>query len=400
MKSVYWRPNKVSRTGLVLVAVASLVGLAFVLSGPWPRQHAVESLARQAADRAATMMDSLKAERLRRGVPLEPALDPGLTGLVGAPMSVVTSRPADLRSKQTSVNPNFAAAVVSMLTAAGVQRGDVIAIGWSGSFPALNLSVAAAVETLELEPLIIASAASSQYGANFPNFMWLDMERCLRDQGLLRCQSAWLSMGAGADRGLGLSDDGRLAIEQLAARHGVPMLRSDSREAAIEDRMQRYQQLAVDRPIRAYINVGGGVASTGGERAKHRFRPGLNRHVRIDDAKADCVMARFSQQGIPVLHLIEAKQLAARYGMPEAPEQRPAAGGAQLADLTRPSRVSATLVLVGLLLGMRSCVLRPHSARVHEWLQRCLGREIGADAALADHDANEDASISRPQLMV
>ena len=44
-----------------------------------------------------------------------------------------------------------------------MKKGDAVAIGYSGSFPALNICVMAAVETLQLEPIGIASASASQW---------------------------------------------------------------------------------------------------------------------------------------------------------------------------------------------------------------------------------------------
>ena len=45
-----------------------------------------------------------------------------------------------LEAKRTTLNPNWAAVVVQLLFDAGVERGGTIAIGVSGSFPALNLA--------------------------------------------------------------------------------------------------------------------------------------------------------------------------------------------------------------------------------------------------------------------
>ena len=89
----------------------------------------------------------------------------------------MTSLPGHLGSKQTSINPNFAAVVVGMLKDAGVQEGDCVAVGCTGSFPAMNVAVYSALETLRARPIVICSAGSSQYGANTPDLLWIDMER-------------------------------------------------------------------------------------------------------------------------------------------------------------------------------------------------------------------------------
>ena len=219
-------------------------------------------------------MYAVRQERLRRDLAIDPQFDPMRCGLIGEPMSLVTTRPGELRAKQTSCNPNFAAAIVELLDQAGVRPGDTVAIGWSGSFPAMNLAVCAAVETMELRPIVLASATSSQYGANHPDFFWLDMESSLRQRGLLSLRSSAVSLGGAADRGLGLSPEAIECIEAAIARNEIPLMRSETREEAVQQRMDRFAELAGDQEIKAYINVGGGVASTGGEAARHLYRAG------------------------------------------------------------------------------------------------------------------------------
>jgi poly-gamma-glutamate system protein len=394
MKRIYWRPHKVSKLGLSAVAAASLLGLALVVCWPVQRRDGQRALKWEAVRRAAAMMHELKQERLRRGLPIEPGFDPARTGLVGQAMSLVTSRPSDLRSKQTSINPNFAAAIVDMLTEAGVRPGDTVAVGWSGSFPALNVSLCAALDTLGVQSLILASATSSQYGANLPEFMWLDMERHLQEQSLTRCRSAAVTFGAGADRGLGLSDEALAHIEQVAARNDVPLLRSSRRLLAVEQRLDWYRRAASGTPIKAFLNVGGGVASTGGEKGQHLFQAGLNRHVGAAAAQVDCVMARFAASGTPVIHLNHVQELAAQWGFPVAPETFPELGVGRPFQDQQPNRWLALVVLVGILASMRCCVW---SGKGQLALRR-LPRWLQAHAPVAIHAPNE--LDTEPQLMV
>jgi poly-gamma-glutamate system protein len=394
MKRIYWRPHKVSKLGLIAVAVASLLGLASVVYWPVPRRDGQRVLKWEAVRQAAAMMHELKQERLRRGLPIEPAFDPARTGLVGQAMSLVTSRPSDLRSKQTSINPNFAAAIVDMLTTAGVRPGDTVAVSWSGSFPALNVSLCAAIDTLGLQPLILASATSSQYGANLPDFMWLDMERHLRDQALTRCRSAAVTFGAGADRGLGLSEEALAHIEQVAVRNDVPLLRSSQRSQAVQQRLDWYRRAANGTPIKAYLNVGGGVASTGGEQGQHLFQAGLNRRVSSTATQVDCVMARFAASGTPVIHLNQAKQLATQLEFPIAPQTFPEPGVGRPFQDEQPNRWLALIVLVGILASMRYCVW---NGKGQLGLRR-LRRWLRADSPVAIHSPDE--LVTEPQLMV
>ena len=164
-----------------------------------------------AARLAERGMDVIKRERQQRGHRIRRHFDPAASGLIGDSMTLVTSLPGNLRAKQTSVNPNFAAAVVQMLRQAGVKEGDCVAVGCSGSFPALNLAAYAALESMQVKPVVVASACASQFGANMPDMMWIDMERLLHERGLISFRSVAVSVGGSGDRGLGMSDAARAA---------------------------------------------------------------------------------------------------------------------------------------------------------------------------------------------
>ena len=97
------------------------------------------------------------------------------------------------------MNPNFAAVVVEWLKELGVKSGDVVAVGASGSFPAMNIAVYAALHELGIEPIIISSTAASQWGANEPSFTWLDMEAVLRKSDVFPYKSVAASLGGVGD---------------------------------------------------------------------------------------------------------------------------------------------------------------------------------------------------------
>lgn len=183
-----------------------------------------------------------------------------------APIEIVmvTSLPGHLDAKQTSVNPNFAAVAVRLLIDAGVRPGDRIAIGCTGSLPALNIAVYAAAEALELRPTIISSAASSQFGANEPDLMWPDMEKLLNEEGIFHHRSLMISRGGFRDRCAGMSEDTLQILEASITRSGRPLMDSLDDVDAIQRRMLAYAQAVEDDHFAAYVNVGGGDASVGG----------------------------------------------------------------------------------------------------------------------------------------
>ena len=177
MKRVYWRPKNVSRTALLLISAFAILGMVLVEQFPTVRAMPWQQEKMAAAQLAKEAFDIIAVTREQSGEPIEPKVDPTESGLLGLSTSTVTSLTGSLKDKQTTINPNFAAAIVGMLKDAGVRKGDVVAVGVSGSFPALNICTYAALETLEVQPIVIASGASSSWGANMPDLLWLDMER-------------------------------------------------------------------------------------------------------------------------------------------------------------------------------------------------------------------------------
>ncbi len=368
MKGLYWRPRKTSRLGLLLIAGLAIGGLLLVERWPLepPVAHRDQMLA--GARLAERGMDLIKRERQRRGHTFNPHFDPGQTGMIGESMSLVTSVPGNLRSKQTSVNPNFAAAVVQMLRRAGVERGDVVAVGCSGSFPALNLATYAALETVGAEPLIVASVGASQFGANMPDLLWIDMERLLHDEGLISFRSLVASPGGYEDEAMGMGPESLRLIDEGLKRNGLPLLSDDSLPESIESRMRIYRRHSAGRPIAAYINVGGGAASVGRTAGKQRYRPGLNLTPPRGATEIDSVMTRFAKAGTPLIHLVEANELAASLGLPEAPPRKPEVGSGGVYQVRYVSRLLALLVLVALALGFRMVVFRDAPGRLRAWL--------------------------------
>ena len=127
MKRLYWRPQKCSQTALLMIAALAVVGMAMVEFFPVRDNTPLAAAKLAAARRAAECFDAIRSERLARGYPLDAEIDPTGSGVLGLTASPVTSITGHLASKQASLNPNFAAAIVQMLHEAGVQPGDLIA---------------------------------------------------------------------------------------------------------------------------------------------------------------------------------------------------------------------------------------------------------------------------------
>ncbi len=368
MTGIYWRPRKVSRRALVGVAALALVGwLAVERCRPSRVEpHFGDKMA--AARLTQRCFATIKEEKQRRGHAIHPHFDPARSGLIGEAMSPVTSVPGNLASKQTSINPNFAAAVVSMLRSAGVNRGDCVAVGCSGSFPALNTSVYAALETMQLKPIVVSSATGSQFGANAPDFLWIDMEHVLFRRGLVSFRSVAASIGGYEDCGLGMPEEAQRVVLDAIDGNGLETIASTTLTDSIDRRMQIYREAAGGKQIKAYINVGGGAASVGRTVGKKAYRPGLNLTPPAGAAQIDSVITRFAKEGRPIVHLVEVTQLAEQFGLPIAPSSTPEAGAGAVFVQTPYNRWLAATVLATVVLAIRGFVF----ADLGQRLCRCL----------------------------
>lgn len=328
MRKLYWRPQGIPRAVLVLVALASVLGMAGVefLLKREQQPHLEAKL--QAAELALEAMNILKAARLEMGFPIDPDLDPAESGMLGYASTPVTTVISTLEVKRTTVNPNFAAVILEMLLAAGVREGDVVAVGASGSFPALNVCTYAAMRSLRVNPIIIPSASASQYGANIPELLWIDMERILHeyDRERFPYRSVAASLGGVEDRALGMSEEGRGLLIQAIDRNMLQLIDARSPYESIYQRMDIFARYSGGEPVRAYINIGGGMVSVGTAEDKRAVGPGLTLFAEPGVQYVDSVLARFVSRGVPVINLVQIEWLANEYGLPIAPAAIPPPG--------------------------------------------------------------------------
>jgi poly-gamma-glutamate system protein len=326
VQKLYWRSARISR---VMYVLASLIAVGVLVATETFKETIVQPHVEQKLEAARLMqraMEAIQNHRVRRIGPLDLEADPTNSGMLGLSSSVTTTNTGSLEAKRTTLNPNWAAVVVQLLFDAGVERGGTIAVGVSGSFPALNLAAFSAAEVLDLEVISIASVGASSWGANIPNLTWLDMERVLDEAGILGTRSIAASLGGTRDRAIGMPKTGRRRLREAISRAGVPYIETETDLDSIERRMALYREHAGDRYIQAYVNVGGSLASIGPKTVKRLYRPGLN--VRLDPhaVHVDSVMKRFLRDGVPVVNLSKIVPLAEQYGLPLEPVALPQPG--------------------------------------------------------------------------
>ncbi|HPD72819.1 MAG TPA: poly-gamma-glutamate system protein [Candidatus Krumholzibacteria bacterium] len=321
-----------------------------------------------AAERAAEAFQVLRARRQLVNAQVDLLNDPAGTGLIGPEYSQITNATGSLEAKLTSLNPNWAAILVEYFRQAGLAPGDPVALALSGSFPGLNISVYAAMETMRLRPVVITSVGASMWGANDPAFTWLDMESVLFEEGVFTTRSQLASFGGGNDMGRGLSPQGRRLIREAAARNDVPLLECENIEQAIARRMAFYEEQSRGRPYRCYVNVGGGVASLGDTHNRVMLGSGLIADLGQHNWPRKGTLILFAEKGVPVVHMLRLSAIAREEGLPVAPDYLPLPGEGEI-FVRQMYRFPLTLaVLIGYC-GLCVMILAPELRRgLFDWL--------------------------------
>jgi len=355
-QKLYWRPSSIPMPALLMLAVAAVAALTVVET--FTRQEASDYYS-EMLDAARLVQQSIETLRPIRGriEPINPDVDPLRSGLIGVATSPLTSTSGDLESKQATINPNWAAVVIRLLVEAGVEPGDRVAVAVSGSFPALNLAVYAALESMGIEATTIVSGSASQWGANIPGFGWLDITRELRDAQLIDIKAAAVTLGGIEDRGIGLDDRAIDLIRRTAEQAGVELLVPGSYEEAVIERIRVYNQSGSGKPVKALINVGGGTATTGPNRIDHYFSGGLSRTAPAAAFRMPSVMGHYLQQEIPVINFSGIRNLATQYRMPYPPERMESIGSGGVYQAQSYRRWLAALMIV-MLLGLTALIMR------------------------------------------
>jgi poly-gamma-glutamate system protein len=248
------------------------------------------------------------------------------TGIIGLEWSPMTTSIGNLEAKRTTTNPNMAALVVYLLREAGVRRGDPVAVGGSGSFPALIIAVMSAAKAMDIEPLIISSLGASQWGANRPEFHFFDMLECLRTVGIFDVRPVAASLGGERDIGEGMSPEARAQLIKDIVDSGIPFVLEEELAANVQKKMQIYEARAGEKGISCFINIGGNWSNMGTDSEILNLKPGLAKIKNIPPPQERGLVFEMASREIPVLHLLYIKGLIERYGLPWDPSPLPKAG--------------------------------------------------------------------------
>jgi poly-gamma-glutamate system protein len=320
------RPANPSTRLLIALALISVLIFYLAESTRQKKQARYWDTKIRAATLTQTCQELIRQEMKRRGIAIDYENDPNGTGLIGEQNTLITTDLGELRSKLIATNPNFAAVLVEMFHECRLKHGDKIAVGLTGSLPGANVALLATCEAMSIEPVIISSVGSSTWGANHPDFTWLDMEKTLFDAKLIRFRSVAASLGGGSDNGRGLSTNGRGLLLDAIERNKVELIFSGNLDNILEaggslrqnidKRMEIYNHHSAGQPYMAYVNIGGGLASLGSSQNGKLVPSGVNFDIHNRNFPARGVMNIMADRRIPVIHILRLDDIALANGLP------------------------------------------------------------------------------------
>jgi poly-gamma-glutamate system protein len=318
-----WLPTTL---GIALTGALTVI-LAGVVPAPWwwpltPLAPASGPAIEAAADRAESSVRQaarlIYLAKTKAGVFVDQGGPPEQIALIGSEWTPLVTTLGSLEAKRLAASPAWARVLTREFARAGVGQGSVVAAVFSGSFPGLNLAVSCAVQALGARLIAVSSVTASTWGATDPGFTWPEIEARLVDDGVIRPVSVAISIGGDGDRGLELEAEARTMaesiLERAARRLGAQRLRPPSVAAAMQQRVEILATHARGRPFAVFVNVGGTTAALGRNEGVLRLRTGWLTDASPADL-GDGLLGYYARRGTRVLHLLNIRDLAARWGL-------------------------------------------------------------------------------------
>lgn len=268
----------------------------------------------KAFDNMKTYIEVIKEYREELGIEIDKEYDPNSTGVIGEEYNEITTTMGHLQAKRTSTNPNMASLIVSFFMQLGLNAGDNVAIGSSGSFPSLLLATVGACEAMNLNPLIIISAGASQWGANIPDLTLIHMAKKLNENGYGQFKPIAVSIGGDDDIGRGLMGYGQAMLEDIVFNSGYEVIYEEDFEKNISRRMETYFKKA-NGGIKAFVNIGGAITNTGKSVEFLKLKPGINEIKEFPKASETGVLYEMAKKNVSVIHLLYMKGISTQYGI-------------------------------------------------------------------------------------
>ena len=191
---------------------------------------------------------------------------------------------------------------------------------------------------------MINSLGASQWGANNPDFHWLDMQGCLLDAGIFDAKPIGISLGGERDEGADMSPEGRSFLTDEIKESGNVFIHEPDLAKNVKARMRLYEENAGESKIKAFINIGGSWPNMGEDPEILKLKPGLAEIKQFPPAEKKGVTFEIASRKTPVIHLLYIKGLVDRYGLSWDPVPLPHPGKGRIYQLVRKGQTSFLLL--------------------------------------------------------
>ena len=269
----------------------------------------------EARDLAIEFFGITGTEKMQRGILSDAGSRVRYNELIGNDFSSITTTLGSLNAKEISTNPDFAALAVRLVRESGIPPGSTVGITLSGSFPAIGMSVLAALQTQEMKVIMMSSLGASSYGANQPGASWLDMESWLREKGALKYQSDIVTLGGEEEIGLGMLPEGVKLLRQTVEKNNYAYYTPKNLKESIDFKSMVFKE----QNIALLINIGGNQASLGRCVHSSNIPTGLNKKLKRCQHEERGILQEMNEAGVPIIHFLNIRELALRYGIDTSP---------------------------------------------------------------------------------
>jgi len=321
VKTIYKVKNQKNSRFIIIAGIVSLIAyitvLLFPSKEPLPCLPTAEKAAKIMKKSIFFVSDYCK----KKNIKIDEKIDPNHTGLIGPEYTPLVTTLGNLEAKRTTTNPVFAGLLVHLLQKAGVVPGDTIAVGCSGSFPALMIAILSAARAMSIHPVVIISLGASSYGATNVDFNLLHIYKLLLDKNVFDVPPAAVSLGGEADIGKNFDPLVKEKLIKQIQKSGVNFLYEPDLRRNVIKRMKIYTNNFSGNRISAFVNAGGSQANLGTSNLVLKLKPGLNRKISIPPEKDRGVIFEMAIRKIPIIHLLFIKGLVTKYGIPWDPVQ-------------------------------------------------------------------------------
>ncbi|MDP8220436.1 MAG: poly-gamma-glutamate system protein [Candidatus Stygibacter frigidus] len=338
-------PSAKSNLSLIILFLISILLFLWVNNSRMFIKEKYYSEKMEASQLMQRAENALKDYRTFCGAYCDPENDPNQSGIIGLKETPITTDRGSLEGKLTSLNPNFAAVMVSMFKKARLAEGDRIALSSTSSYPAINIAVYSAAKVLGLKVVSINSVGASMFGATDPEFTWLDMESFLYEKGIFPYKTKAASIGGGRDLGRGLNVLGRDMILKAIERNDIQLVKENDLDENINRKMEIYHNSY--KKYDAYINIGGGLSSIGSSINGKLITDGYHRNIHNNNIPRKGTMFKFAADSTPIIHLADISDIARNYELPQAPVPIPEAG---IGRIFVDERYNVTIAIIALII--------------------------------------------------